>query len=61
LEIGHVGLSVEAEFAWKITRHMLVTHAGGKAKAGIAPKSALIRRVEAALRRLKVWRNTQRD
>jgi hypothetical protein len=57
MEVGHVGLSEEAEYIWRLTRHLLVQHCGGCIKAGVAPKSALIRRVEASLRRLKVWRN----
>jgi hypothetical protein len=57
MEVGHVGLSEEATFCWKLARHLLVSHFDAQIKAGIAPKSALIRRVEASLRRLKVWRN----
>jgi hypothetical protein len=58
MEVGHVGLSAEAEWIWRLTRHLLVKHCNGDIKAGVAPKSALIRRVEASLRRLKVWRNS---
>jgi hypothetical protein len=57
MEVGHVGLAPEAEWIWKFTRYLLVKHCNGDIKAGVAPKSALIRRVEASLRRLKVWRN----
>jgi hypothetical protein len=57
MEVGHVGMSEEAEFSWRLTRHLLVQFFDAKVKAGVAPKSALIRRVEASLRRLKVWRN----
>ena len=50
MEVGHVGLAEEAAWVWKLTRHLMVAHCGAIVKAGVAPKSAMVRRIEASLR-----------
>jgi hypothetical protein len=59
IEVGVGCLAPESARFWAVAKKVLKIGFKGRARAGIAPKSGIERRIEATLKRLKIWHSTQ--
>jgi hypothetical protein len=55
IEVGVGCLAPESAKFWSVAKKVLKMGFKGRARAGIAPKSGIERRIEATLKRLKIW------
>jgi hypothetical protein len=57
LEVGVACMAPESARLWAITKRLMVRYFRTRMRCGVAPKSGMERRIEATLRRLRVWAN----